>query len=229
MQDLSELSERAGIPERMLRFYVRMELLPDLPAYDESHVRRVAFVRALLDVGGLSHAAIRQLLRRVDTSEPTFGELLGAVQYALPARGSTAQDQEWERARGRAEEFAAQRQWRVGADNPAWQTLTQVLVACEWLRQHDLLDLLGAYADALERLVAVEVELLRRKGDPETAATSMVSGTVLGDIALCALRRLLHEHFSRSVDDAAKFEEFMEQAESTADSAESPKARRREK
>ncbi|CAM5385442.1 hypothetical protein STENM223S_05012 [Streptomyces tendae] len=196
MQDLSELSGRVGIPVRTLHFYVRMELLPNLPEYGEQHVRRVALVRTLLDVGGLSYTAIRQILSRIDTSRPSLTELLGAVQYALPACGSTARDQEWERARKRAGEFAAKRQWRVGADNPAWQTLTQVLVTCEWLRQGDLVELLGTYADALERIVTVEMELLRRKGDPETAATSMVSGTVLGDIALASLRRLLHEHFS---------------------------------
>jgi DNA-binding transcriptional MerR regulator len=201
VQQLSELSRRTGVPVRTLRSYLRMEFLPAVPEYDESHVRRVALIRTLLDVGGLSYAAIRQIVQLIDTSRPPLHELLGAVQYALPARGSVSHDQEWERARDRASRLAEQRGWRVNPKNPAWHTLTQVLVACEWLEQQDLLRLLESYAEALERVVAVEVQLLRDQPDAESAATSMVSGTVLGDVALSALRRLLHEHFSGTHED----------------------------
>ncbi|MFA3836813.1 MerR family transcriptional regulator [Streptomyces aureus] len=206
MPQLSDLSRRTGVPDRMLRFYLRMELLPALDEsqeYDESHVRRVALVRTLLDVGGLSPAAIRQIVGRIDTSPPLH-ELLGAVQYALPARGSVSQDQEWERAKERTTALAEQRSWQVSPDNPAWQTLTQVLVTCEWLEQRDLPRLLERYAEALERVVDIEVQLLRRQPDPESAAASMVSGTVLGDVALSALRRLIHEHFSCSAQKLAE-------------------------
>ncbi|WP_432167858.1 MerR family transcriptional regulator [Streptomyces sp. bgisy031] len=206
MPQLSDLSRRTGVPDRMLRFYLRMDLLPALDEsqeYDESHVRRVALVRTLLDVGGLSPSAIRQIVGRIDTSPPLH-ELLGAVQYALPARGSVSQDQEWERARERTTALAEQRSWQVSPDNPAWQTLTQVLVTCEWLEQRDLPRLLETYAEALERVVDIEVQLLRRQPDPESAAASMVSGTVLGDVALSALRRLIHEHFSCSAQKLAE-------------------------
>ncbi|MFF1683814.1 MULTISPECIES: MerR family transcriptional regulator [unclassified Streptomyces] len=206
MPQLSDLSRRTGVPDRMLRFYLRMNLLPALDEseeYDESHVRRVALVRTLLDVGGLSPAAIRRIVGRIDTSPPLH-ELLGEVQYALPARGSMSQDREWERARERTTALAEQRSWQVSPDNPAWQTLTQVLVTCEWLEQHDLPRLLETYAEALERVVDIEVQLLRRQPDPESAAASMVSGTVLGDVALSALRRLIHEHFSCSAQKLAE-------------------------
>lgn len=168
MPQLSDLSRRTGVPDRMLRFYLRMELLPALDEsqeYDESHVRRVALVRTLLDVGGLSPAAIRQIVGRMDTSPPLH-ELLGAVQYALPSRGSVSQDQEWERAKKRTTALAEQRSWQVSPDNPAWQTLTQVLVTCEWLEQRDLPRLLETYAEALERVVDIEVQLLQPAARP---------------------------------------------------------------
>jgi len=68
---LSDLSRRTGVLGRMLRFCLRMNLpavLDEPEEYDESHVRRVALVRTLLDVGGLSprgDPAARRADRRV--------------------------------------------------------------------------------------------------------------------------------------------------------------------
>ncbi|GAA3651361.1 MerR family transcriptional regulator [Streptomyces chitinivorans] len=197
---LSDLSRRTGVPVRTLRLYARVNLLPEADVYDMSHVRRVVLVRVLLDVGGLRHSEIHDILRRVDSSPGSLHDLLGAVQYALPARGSECRDREWEQARERAGALAERRGWRVGPDNPAWLTLVQALVACEWLGQRDLLEMIDTYAEALERVAEAEVRLIRARPDPESAAASMVSTTVLGDVMLSALRRLMHEHFSSAVD-----------------------------
>lgn len=193
---LPELSAEIRIPLRALQLYVRMGLLPALPVYDESHVRRAVLVRTLLDVGGLSYSAARRVVRQIDMSPPPISELCGTIQYALPSPGSEAEDQNWDRARERVHALARARKWRVRPENPAWHTLTQALVAVEWLGHDDLLRLLDTYADALEPVVAAEVRLLHEQPDPESAAAHMVTGTVLGDVAFSALRRLIHEHAS---------------------------------
>ncbi|MFC8276311.1 hypothetical protein ACFUJR_28030 [Streptomyces sp. NPDC057271] len=88
--------------------------------------------------------------------------------------------------------------WQVSPDNPAWQTLCQVTIACTSLGHHEIPRLFHAYAEHLERIARLEVQILSEQDDPESAATSLVAVTALGDIAVSALRRLAHEHFLSS-------------------------------
>ncbi|WP_093799208.1 MerR family transcriptional regulator [Streptomyces sp. Wb2n-11] len=197
---LSELSRQTGVPVRALQMYLDLELFRAEPVYDERHVHRIALIRTLLDVGGVPYDAVRRILRHMDSSPPSLHEVLETVLYALPVRGTTCREkeeqEEWARARQHTARLAEARNWQVNEENPAWLTLTQVLVACEWLEQCDLLRLLDTYADALERIGEAEVALLRSRPAPDSAAAGMVTSAVLGDVALSALRRLIHEHFS---------------------------------
>ncbi|WP_189718797.1 MerR family transcriptional regulator, partial [Streptomyces chryseus] len=61
---LSELSRQTGVPVRALQMYVHMELFRAEPAYDERHVRRIALIKTLLDVGGVPYSVVRDILRR---------------------------------------------------------------------------------------------------------------------------------------------------------------------
>src|SRR5688572_23827489 len=70
---LAELSDRSGLSTATIKYYLRLGLLsPGVSesstwaTYDESHVRRLALVRALTDVGGLSLDGVRQVLAAVD-------------------------------------------------------------------------------------------------------------------------------------------------------------------
>ncbi|MFJ3583473.1 MerR family transcriptional regulator [Streptomyces sp. NPDC090127] len=195
MSQLASLSRRTKVPVRTLRSYQDLELLPTVPEYDESHVRRVALVKALLNVGGLSHAEVRRLVRHVEEERPPAKEMLRLTQHALPTPGSASPDQEWEWAQARVSGLIRGRGWQVGPDNPAWQTLCQVAIACKSLDQQDIPRLFPAYAENLERIARLEMQILSEQDDPESAATRLVTVTALGDIALSALRRLAHEHF----------------------------------
>jgi hypothetical protein len=61
------------------------------------------------------------------------------------------------------------------------------------LDQDDYLMLLGQYADAAERLAAVEVGGIARRPDMDSMAEGVVIWTILGDALLAALRRLAQE------------------------------------
>ncbi|MFE5629775.1 MerR family transcriptional regulator [Streptomyces sp. NPDC056470] len=198
MSPLSALSRRTNVPVRTLRSYQDLDLLPTLPEYDESHVRRVALVKALLNIGGLPHAEVRRLVRHVEDERPPASELLRITQYALPTPGSASHDLEWERAQARVSDLIRGWGWQVSPDNPAWQTLCQVTIACTSLGHHEIPRLFHAYAEHLERIARLEVQILGEQGHPESAATSLVAVTALGDIAVSALRRLAHEHFLAS-------------------------------
>lgn len=190
----SDLSRRTGVSPRTLRAYERWGLIPDCLAYDEPRVHRVELIRALLEVGGLTPAEVRSVLGRLDSSDASLHQVLSAVQYALPAVDSCGDDENWARAGERAHTLAKSRGWLVSPDNPAWRTLLQSIVVIEWLGHDDLLDLLGDYAQALEQVAERELRLLLGQPDPDSAATRMVTGTVLGDTVIAALRRLAHEH-----------------------------------
>ncbi|MFG2769670.1 MerR family transcriptional regulator [Streptomyces sp. NPDC048350] len=198
MSPLSALSRRTNVPVRTLRSYQELDLLPTLPEYDESHVRRVALVKALLNVGGLPHAEVRRLVRHVEDERPPANELLRITQHALPTPGSASPDQEWEWAQARVSDLIRGWGWQVSPDNPAWQTLCQVTIACKSLGHHEIPRLFPAYAEHLERIARLEVQILSEQDHPESAATSLVAVTALGDVAISALRRLAHEHFLSS-------------------------------
>ncbi|MGW6567510.1 MerR family transcriptional regulator [Streptomyces sp. NPDC054975] len=195
MSQLAALSRRTKVPVRTLRSYQELDLLPTLSEYDESHVRRVALVKTLLNVGRLSHAEVRRLVRHLEEERPPVGELLRLTQYALPTPGSASPDQEWEWAQAKVSGLIHDWGWQVSPDNPAWQTLCQVAIACKSLDHQDIPLLFPAYAENLERIARLEMQILSEQGDAESAAARLVTVTALGDVALSAMRRLAHEHF----------------------------------
>jgi DNA-binding transcriptional MerR regulator len=203
---VGELSRRSGISLPSIKYYLREGLLPpgertgpNQASYDEHHLRRLRLVRALIDVGGLSVAASREVLAAVDEPDRRLHDVLGQAQVGFtqtppehPAEAAPAA----ERARKRLDELLARRGWRVSGDNPARQTAVEVLMTYERLDQPDLLEMLDAYAEAIERLAHDEVALVVAQGERERVVESAVVGTVLGDTLLGALRRMAHEHAS---------------------------------
>ncbi|MER7477643.1 hypothetical protein ABTX60_08280 [Streptomyces sp. NPDC126510] len=198
---LTDLSHQTDIPLKTLLLYQRLNLLPAVPEYTERHVRRAILVRTLIDVGGLSYAAARNLVRHMDGASPSVNELFGAIQRALPVAGSTTQDdQEWASAREQARALVETRRWKVSSTNPGWQPLTQALVVYKWLGQQAPQRLLEAYAESLESAVRAEVGHICRHDDPDSAVSELVVWTVLGDVVTSALRHLIHEHTLDSLD-----------------------------
>jgi DNA-binding transcriptional MerR regulator len=89
---IAELSRRSGVPVPTVKYYLREGLLPagelsspNQARYDERHLRRLRLVRALLDVGRLPIAAIRELLADLDRPDPDLHHALGRA-----LRSSTA-------------------------------------------------------------------------------------------------------------------------------------------
>ena len=87
---IAELSTRAGTSVPSIKFYLREGLLPagvatsrNQAEYSEAHVRRLRLIRALIDVGGLSVTAARDVLTAVDAAAVPDHGLLGVAHYAL--------------------------------------------------------------------------------------------------------------------------------------------------
>ncbi|RKT55183.1 MerR family transcriptional regulator [Saccharothrix australiensis] len=209
---IAELSRRSGVSVPTIKFYLREGLLSpgtrtgrNQAGYDETHERRLRLVRALVEVGGLSIAAVREVLRAVDAPVAAVPALLGRVrrQPSAPPGGADDPLSGW--ADVEVARLITRRGWAVGPDHPAARALADVLATAERLGHEGFPAVVDKYAVACEGLAAVEMESLAVRsladggGGAEERVEDVVVGTVLGDAAVTALRRLAQDDASRRV------------------------------
>ena len=84
---ISELSERTGTPAATIKYYVRENLLPagervggNRTEYTDEHARRLKLIRAMLEVGKLSIAAVRTVLDALDAPDAPVINAFDAAQ-----------------------------------------------------------------------------------------------------------------------------------------------------
>lgn len=184
-----------------IKYYVREGLLPagqltspNQASYEETHIRRLRLIRALLDVGGLSVAAIREVIVAIDDPELPLHEMLGtAAQRVAPSYDGAAGGQtEDSRAAARkaVAELIARRGWRSHPLSPAGEALAVALAALEDVGHGSFIEVLDDYADAAEGVARADLDYVARNVAREDLVESVVVGTVLGDAVFAALRRL---------------------------------------
>jgi len=209
---IAELSRLSGVSIPTIKYYLRSGLLPggtptgrNQADYDPAHLRRLRLIRALLDVGGLSVAAAIQVLAAVDQPDLALHDLLGVAHAAITPTGPAERDPAWQAARERAAALIAERGWSVHPQTPALDQLADVIAAAEALDATELLTTFDTYAQAAELVAERDLDLIEAHlgGTPHPVATqtamveTLVTGTVLGESMLTALRRLAQEETSR--------------------------------
>ncbi|MFJ2749532.1 MULTISPECIES: MerR family transcriptional regulator [unclassified Streptomyces] len=198
---IGELSRRTGVPVPTIKYYVREGLLPagelsspNQASYDEGHERRLRLIRALLEVGGLSVAAIGDVLVAIDDREQPVHKLLGTASRRLvPEYGDGAGgqgDAEAVLAREKVARLIEARGWRVGPENKAVGALEAALASLARVGHGSFAELLDDYADAAEQVARVDLEYTARRVDREDLVEAVVVGTVVGDAMFAALRRM---------------------------------------
>ncbi|MFB7834341.1 MerR family transcriptional regulator [Streptomyces sp. NPDC056056] len=194
---IGELSRRTGVSIPTIKFYVREGLLPageltspNQAAYGETHVQRLRLIRALLDVGGLSVAAIREVILAVDDPERSVHKLLGTVASGLVPRYDRESHAGIEEARKQVAALIAARGWRVQQGNPAAEALAVALAAVDEAGHGAFSQVLDAYADAAERVARADLDYVAGNVAREVLVESVVVGTVIGDAMFSALRRM---------------------------------------
>lgn len=182
-----------------IKFYVREGLLPageltspNQASYGEAHVRRLRLIRALLDVGGLSVAAIRGVVMAVDDPGRPVHMVLGAATKPLVPRYGREADGGIEEARKTVAGLIEARGWRADPSGPASDALATALVALDELGHGRFVEVLDAYADAAEGVARADLDYVAHHVAREELVESAVVGTVLGDAIFAALRRLAH-------------------------------------
>ncbi|KOU37271.1 MerR family transcriptional regulator [Streptomyces sp. WM6368] len=199
---IGELSRRTGVPVPTIKYYVREGLLPagelsspNQASYDEGHERRLRLIRALLEVGGLSVAAIGDVLVAIDDREQPVHKLLGTASRRLVPEygdgdGGGQGDAEAVLAREKVARLIEARGWRVGPENKAVGALEAALASLARVGHGSFAELLDDYAEAAEQVARVDLEYTARRVDREDLVEAVVVGTVVGDAMFAALRRM---------------------------------------
>ncbi|MFE9237943.1 MerR family transcriptional regulator [Streptomyces sp. NPDC007007] len=182
-----------------IKYYLREGLLaageltsPNQAQYGPGHERRLRLIRALLDVGGLSLAAIGEVLEAMDDPGQPVHEVLGAAADRVTPTGGEATGPELEDAREEVAELVRRRGWQADERCPAAESLAGVLCALRRAGHGGYADLLDVYADAAEPVARADLDYVQRRVAREDLVESVVVGTVLGEAMFGALRRLAH-------------------------------------
>ncbi|MEV4948683.1 MerR family transcriptional regulator [Streptomyces sp. NPDC053755] len=198
---IGELSRRTGISVPTIKYYVREGLLPagqltspNQASYDESHEARIRLIRALLEVGGLSVAAIREVMTAIDDRERPVHKVLGAAADRLVPRYDQDPGAGVIEARQVVAELVGRRGWRAEAGGgPAGEALAVALAALDEVGHGTFAELLDTYAEAAEEVARADLGYVTRGGVArEELVEAAVVGTVLGDAVFAALRRMAH-------------------------------------
>ena len=198
---IAELSEASGLPVATIKYYLREGLLHagatravNQADYDESHVRRVRLIRALLELGTLQLSEITRVLAAVDDDSVPLHDALGVAQDAM-VPGRDRQGPAYEVARKEVNEFVARHGLFVRPEANVRLMLADALVAVRsggWdfdLRAFD------------ERMPQVLAEAASELGgiptdDRVVGMEVAVIGTISYEVAVAALRRMALEHAS---------------------------------
>lgn len=200
---ISELADVTGVPVATIKYYLREGLLPvaqqvtpRLSEYGEQHVRRLALLRILREVG---RVPIDGLKRVVDAAgrPGSVHELFAAAADAMAPVAAPGGDLR-PGAREIADQIIDAAGWsHVRSDAPDRENLA---AAIEQVATYDTHprdpDELRPYVDIADRLGRYEIAHLDDSKDRAGLLEEMVVGQAIFGEILLILRRLAEEHHS---------------------------------
>ena len=194
---ISELSRETGVPVATVKFYLRERLLhegeltsPPQAQYDDSHVSRLRLIGALLGPGGLTVAAARELLARLEHPPESQHDLLGVAHLAVTRPAPPDVDLH------HVQQLMTQWGWQVDEKDCDTQAALADALGGLSAAGFELPEgALETYARAMADIAETEIA-----GVPtdsvESAVRYVVLGTVLIEPLLLALRRLAQQDAS---------------------------------
>lgn len=191
---ISQLAERSGVPVPTVKYYLREQLLMPGEAtgatsaeYDEQHLRRLALVRALVEVGGLPLAKVRTVIEVIEGPGPSLFEALGRALAALPPYvGDEPGDCP------RAERALAVLDQAYAPQSTGVMQLESALSALERAGHTVDDDHLRELGRQVHAIAESEIADMPHRGADE-AIEYAVLGTILYEPLILALRRLAHQ------------------------------------
>ncbi|MET3805824.1 DNA-binding transcriptional MerR regulator [Nakamurella sp. UYEF19] len=200
---MAELSQTSGTTVATIKYYLREGLLHSgertsatQSQYDESHVRRLGLIRALIDIGGLSVARTAEVLAAMDDPAVSPNYLLGTSQQSVTAvAADRAGPLDRQLGLAQIDDLIVKHGWSVSVDNPGRHIAADVLATFRALGRTDAA-LIDSWAAAAQVAAEGDLEAVARDRDRPAMVETVVVGTVLGDVMLMALRRLAQESIS---------------------------------
>ena len=203
---ISDLSKSSGVSIATIKYYLREGLLPAGEAtasnqadYGDAHVRRLRLIRALIDVGEIPVASVRNVLHAVDSTSISLHDAFGEVMHSLGDVPTGAVPAATKEVRA----WLTRRNWSIKQAAPAPNALAAMV---DTLRAFDFpvsVSDFDAAADAAEESAELEVAYARSMADRTAAVETMVIGTIVYERALAEVRRLALEAVSARMEKAA--------------------------
>ncbi|MFI9562270.1 MerR family transcriptional regulator [Streptomyces rishiriensis] len=205
---LAELSERSGVSTATIKYYLREGLLPPgrqlnrtTAQYDEEHLRRLRLVRAMIQVGRLPVATVREVLGHVDDDSLGRTIRLGAALWALPQVPEPDADDEYVRAAHlEADDLLGTLGWTnarlLTPLSPAYRSLVVSVAALRRLGYEWDAELLVSYARLMHRAASLDLDFMETQESEAERIETAVLGAILLEPMLQALHRLAQEEES---------------------------------
>ncbi|MGW7205288.1 MerR family transcriptional regulator [Streptomyces sp. NPDC054837] len=205
---LAELSERSGVSTATIKYYLREGLLAPgrqinttTAEYDEEHLRRLKLIRAMIQVGRVPVATVREVLGHVDDDSLPRAMRLGAAVWAMPQVPEPDADDEFVRgARASMEELLQTLGWSnaqaLTTISPSFRSLVVATAALRRLGYDWDPETLVPYARLMHQVAELDMEFMESRVSEAEKAEVAVLGVVLVEPMLRALHRLAQEEES---------------------------------
>ncbi|MEV7128713.1 MerR family transcriptional regulator [Streptomyces sp. NPDC093260] len=205
---LAELSRRSGVSTATIKYYLREGLLPPgrqvaatSAEYDEEHLRRLRLVRAMIQVGKVPVATVREVLAHADDDSLGRTIRLGAALWALPQVPEPDQDDEYvQTARLEVTKLLDQLGWENAKQlttlSPAYRSLVVAVAAFRRLGYDWGAELLVPYAELVHRMAVLDLDAMEQYPSEAERVEFAVLGAILNEPVLQALHRMAQEEES---------------------------------
>ncbi|MGV8911151.1 MAG: MerR family transcriptional regulator [Rhodoglobus sp.] len=188
---ISELSHETGASVATIKYYLREGLLPagersapNQATYGEPHLRRIHMIRALTDVGGLSVADTKRVIKAIESDLP----LTRAFEIAQ-STVSEQVDPESLDADALDTVDSAISGWGCEINDPGRLAAARVVMNFRQAGQGADTGWLARYAEAAQLVAEADLDLVESRDGLAAQAETVVVGTVLSDALFAALRR----------------------------------------
>ncbi|MFF4503999.1 MerR family transcriptional regulator [Streptomyces sp. NPDC001401] len=202
---LAELSERSGVSTATIKYYLREGLLPPgrqinatTAEYDEEHLRRLRLVRAMIQVGRVPVATVREVLGHVDDDSLGRSIRLGAALWALPQVPEPDEDDEYvQAAREEVDALLDRLGWenakRLSTISPAYRSLVVAVAAFRRLGYGWGAELMAPYAELMHRTAVLDLDNMEAHPSEEERIEFAILGAIINEPILQSLHRLAQE------------------------------------
>lgn len=205
---LSELSERSGVSIATIKYYLREGLLSPgrqlnatTAEYDEEHLRRLRLVRAMIQVGRLPVATVREVLGHVDDDSLGRTIRLGAALWALPqVPEPDAEDEYVQAAHREVDQLLETLGWSnsqaLVTISPSYRSLVVAVAALRRLGYDWPPELVVNYAKLMREAAVLDLDFVETHPSEAEKMETAVAGAIFVEPVLQALHRLAQEEES---------------------------------